>query len=277
MSGVHIFITLYLMASTIIFSMAIYYVYHKRQSNTARYLLWLLLSGFIYVFGYLLEITSSTLNQMMLWNQFQYFALPFMPAIWILYTLANVKEHPIKSHYLYIIFIIPLTTFILRLTNTFHSLIYTKVELVESEFYPILFLSKGLFYYVQTGFVFISILLSWVLFAYHIRGKTGHMRLIARRLFIASGIPFLAMGLNLINHGIDFAALLMPFSLIVFVSLLSKDEFIHLKPLAKDLYFKRSVDGIIILNLGYTLVEVNPKAIEILHDLPNYLANSIDT
>ena len=36
----------------------------------------------IYLFGYLMEINSTALEDMIFWNQIQYLGLPFFPALW---------------------------------------------------------------------------------------------------------------------------------------------------------------------------------------------------
>ena len=65
------------------------YFYSKGRTNYRKAFSVLLLCVSVYLFGYLMVINSSNLQEMMFWNQIQYMGLPFIAVLWLVVALLN--------------------------------------------------------------------------------------------------------------------------------------------------------------------------------------------
>lgn len=75
-------LALYLFVGVVFLSIMFVYSLYRGKSGFAKTLGLLSLSLDIYLLGYLMEISSGTLSDMLFWNKIQYFGIPFFPALW---------------------------------------------------------------------------------------------------------------------------------------------------------------------------------------------------
>ena len=107
---------------------AIYWAVHIKAVNNTGYATFMLALSFaigIYIFGYAMELNSNTEAQIIFWNRFEYLGIPFVSAFWLtaglMYT-GHFARHRVLL--ILFIYIIPLVTLGLRLTNDFHHLYF---------------------------------------------------------------------------------------------------------------------------------------------------------
>lgn len=118
-------LSIYLFIAILFLSFLFVYSFVRGKSSHARAMGLLSLCLQVYLLGYLLEINSNQLSEMIFWNQVQYFGIPFFPALWLIISLLYTgRIDYVKGYKSLIIFIIPLITFFIRLTNDFHFLYY---------------------------------------------------------------------------------------------------------------------------------------------------------
>lgn len=77
-------LSLYVFVGVLFLSIMFVYSLYRGKSGFAKALGLLSLSLDIYLLGYLMEINSRTLSEMLFWNQIQYFGIPFFPALWLI-------------------------------------------------------------------------------------------------------------------------------------------------------------------------------------------------
>ncbi|MHB9128754.1 MAG: histidine kinase N-terminal 7TM domain-containing diguanylate cyclase, partial [Candidatus Humimicrobiaceae bacterium] len=243
----------------------------KIKSELAKIFSLFCISIAIYLFGYLIELNSTSLNQMLFWNQVQYVGVPFIPAFWILLTIKYFKsEYVLKAIAKLGIFLIPVLTFFIHLTNKFHYFYYSKTELATRGLFPVLFLGKGPWYIVQFTFVTLCFLISTYLYLTRLRHsentkRTGVILMTCASLFLWAGT--LLNVLNAGSTGLDFTAFIFPISCALLFISIFKYEFLDLKPLAREQVFKNTNNGIIILNEKYCIVDYSPSAADIFTEL----------
>ena len=160
-------LSLYLFIAILFLSFLFVYSFVRGKSNHARVMGLLSLCLQIYLLGYLLEINTNQLSEMIFWNQIQYFGIPFFPALWLVISLLYTgRIDYIKGYRLIIIFIIPILTFIIRITNNVHFLYYKTLEIQTNGEFSSLYLTKGPWYLVQMIYVLITLVLC-TYFYYH--------------------------------------------------------------------------------------------------------------
>ena len=219
----------------------------------------------IYLFGYLMEINSTALEDMIFWNQVQYLGLPFFPPLWVIVALFFKKRVNIFLGWKQILFLlIPCMTFFMRLTNSYHHLYYRSMTVQHTAVISLLFLGKGPWYYVHSLYLFICMMISTTIFYIeYIKSKQSE-NMQYPILFLASFIPCFGLCLILLDYlglGIDYTALLMPVSMALIMYAIYRYDFLEVKTLARETLFENSSDGMLLLDIDNRIIDYN-KAIK---------------
>jgi len=257
-------LSLYLFVAVLFLSFLFVYSFVRGKSSHARVMGLLSLCLQIYLLGYLLEINATQLSEMIFWNQIQYFGIPFFPALWLVISLLYTgRIDYIKGYRSIIIFIIPIMTFILRLTNNSHFLYYKSLELQSNGEYTSMYLTKGPWYLVQMIYVLITLVLCTYFYYQRYRKSSGNERMQFSLLLYASVLPYLALILVFINlggTGVDYTAIILPPCILLINLALTKYNFLDIKNLARERVFEDSSLGFILLNRTYRVVDFNDQS-----------------
>ncbi len=254
-------ISLYLFVGVILLSVMFANSFLRSKSSYAKALGILCLTLQVYLLGYLMEINSESLEAMMFWNQIQYVGIPFFPALWLvvsmLYTGRGVH---MKGLIGLGIFALPIITFVLHLTNAWHHLVYSHIELRQSAGMKLMLLHKGPWYYIHSGYILILLILcSWFYYQRY-RMSTDQEKLQFRLLLFASALPYLALILGVVNlggFGLDYTALILPPCIFLLNTALTRYNFLDIKTFARERVFEDSTEGLILLNRFYRVVDFN--------------------
>lgn len=258
-------LSLYLFASVIALSIVFVYSFARGKSAFTRVFGLLALSADVYLFGYLLELNVESLQAAMFWNQVQYFGLPFFPALWLLVCLLyteRIKEAKISIGML--VFAIPAITFVMRMTNDLHGLYYSATEMTRVGDIYFLLLGKGPWYYVQTTYILVILVLCAVLYYVKLLRSTQSEKRLFGLLFAASTIPFISVLLMTFDPGglgIDYTALTLPPAVLLITYALSSFNFLELKVLARERVFEESQDGLVLMDRNYFVKDLNASSV----------------
>lgn len=262
-------ISIYLFSGVIITSFFTTYLLSKSRLNSMKVFSTMSFCVNLYIFGYLLEINSSLLEQMIFWNQVQYFGIPFFPGLWLMVALLyNKKFNNLGIWPMILLFTVPVLTFFLRLTNSFHYLYYSGYEMRNSYGFSLMYLVKGPWYYVNFLYLLTTMIIATVVLfrKYRISIDLDRKRYLI--LIIASLIPFIGFLLSILNYrnsGIDFIALILPFSLILIMFAIFNFNLLEIKTLAREKMFENNTDGMILLNNNNIIMDYNKAAKKIFH------------
>lgn len=264
MSAVIEVLSIYLMAGILLASFIAAYAVTKGNTRLNR--IFAILSGLVgvFLFGYLLELNSDSLPQMIFWNQIQYIGLPFYPAFWLLLSMTYTDQRPKKSVRLKrgLIFVIPALTFLIRLTNDWHHLYYRSMSVGHTAGFPVMLLEKGPWYYLNWAYIGACLIYATRLY---LRQKNlpkammhGHYLMLASSL-----MPYLGLCLILIdpfNSGLDFTAIIMPISLFLVTVALFRYDFLAVQTLARDIVFEKGKDALILIDAQHLIKDSNQRA-----------------
>lgn len=215
----------------------------------------------VYCLGYLLELGSYSLESMVFWNQIQYLALPFFPPLWLIVALMYTKR--ISSLTLVtaaVLLGIPVMTFFVRLTNPLHHWFYTSMELQQAAGFPILHLGKGPWYVVHSAYLLLTLVVITLVFVKEYRIRFPHRKWQAVLLILSSVFPFIGLVLILVDFkgwGLDYAALMMPISLLLIKVAILRYDFLEVRSLARAEIFENSADGMLLLDPGNWIMDYN--------------------
>lgn len=265
------FISVYLFFTILFTSYLAIYSFVRRRSVIISVLFVFSFFLSVYLLGYLLELNSTSKESMIFWNQVQYLTLPFLPGLWLLLALFYTKRvKKINLKVFSLIFLIPIITFILRFTNENHSLYYEALEVVIRSDQPILYLSKGPWYYIQGLYITLAIVLVFLLYSKELSRRQAIRGEQYRVMMLSSMLPLIGYFFiiqDLGGLGIDFGALFLPLSLYLVLFAVLRYDFLNIKNLAREKIFEKSLDAYFIIDEDSNLIDYNFLASQIVKDM----------
>jgi len=259
------FLSLYLLVAVILAQFLAAYFFSKGRTSYRKAFSALVLCLSIYLFGYLMIINSSNLQEKMFWNQFQYFGLPFISVLWLSVALLYTKTvYSLKLKMALLLFAVPVISFFIRLTNHWHHLFYTEWEMRQFFGYYDLYMERGFWYYVNISYTILCLLLTVIIyFIGHRKNKVGYTRSQFLVFLFASLLPLVGIILVLFafdEWSIDYSALIMPVSLLIISFGILKYDFLEIRTLARETIFENSLDGMVVLGPGKRIIDYNKAA-----------------
>jgi len=262
---INIVISIYLFIGVMLLSFMFVYSYTNGRSIPSKVFGALSLTLQIYLLGYLMEINCGTLKQMLFWNQIQYFGIPFFPALWLVVSMLHTgKEKYLRLGGIIVIFFIPCITFLMRVTNEWHHLYYSHIELQVFQNMELMLLTKGPWYVVQMVYVLFVLAFSSLFYFQCYRKSKGDKRVQFRLLLFAAVLPYISLVLVTVNIGgigIDYTALVMPPCILLINLALTRYNFLGIKILARERVFEDSAAGLILLNHFNRVVDFNAASV----------------
>lgn len=264
MVNIQIMLCGFLLTSAMLTFMASIYIYRNHDS-ICKYFSFLCLGISFYSFGYAMELYSDSMSRMLFWNLVQYIGLPFLPALWIMFTL-EYNHKPLRFITKMGIFLIPILTIIFRYTSNINHLYYLSTQVITNTYFPVLYIEKGPWYWVHVVFSTSCFIVANYLYFNMYRRSTGSIRRQSLIMLIASFLPWVSLVLDLLNISplnIDYGTFALTFSVILFFIAFLRYQFLNIKPLARDKVFELTNDGIIVLDINYNIIDFNPSAASI--------------
>ena len=256
---------------------AVYYSLPKRHVAIIRYIGFLTLFSYIYLFGYFMEVNVTTLDSKIFWNYVQYLTIPFIPGLWLLVALRYVKNKPLEKNIIIVIFIVPVISFINRYTNSMHNLFYTDYILEDTVIGPMMRLEYGILYYIQVTYISLVFLVASMLFFKELLKDKNPYRSQIMKMFIASLGPAIGVFLNLLLTSImplDYSALFFPIAIILWLLTLHKEHKLAITPFARNHIFHTSNQAVIIFDIRMNIVDFNQKALSMFPHLKSFKYHS---
>lgn len=257
-----------------IFSIGISAVIIYRLGEVVQWFAITMLLVSIWALGYGFELSSNSLDLMLFWIKIEYIGISFAPAAWLWFCLKYTGlEKWTNSKATILIFTLPLVTYLLVLSNSYHHLHYKEVLMDFSGPFPLLSITIGPWYYIHTTFFYLSLISGNLLLLVRFKNADPLYRKQSNLLIIAGFIPWAfniiyLVGFRPFNH-IDLTPYAFLFSyLFIGIGLLKFDLF-DLKPIARDKVFEFISKGILVLDPKERIIDFNEPVLKILNN-PNY-------
>lgn len=260
-----ILISVYLLLGAALCQFFSAYFYAKGRISYRKAFSFLLLCLSVYLFGSLMIINSDNLQEMIFWNQIQYLGLPFISVLWLVVALIYTRTiYTLKNRTALLLFVVPVITFFIRLTNPWHHLFYTSFEATQAFGINTMLMERGFWYYVNISYTILCLLLTIVIYLLgYLKNRAGDTRnhfviTFFASLFTLIGIMLLLFTLD--DQGIDYTALIIPVSLLTISYGIIKHDFLEIRTLARDTIFENNIAGMVILGPGGRIIDFNKAA-----------------
>lgn len=223
----------------------------------------------VWSIGYGLELSQRTLAAIYQFIQIEYIGISLLPAFWIIFIIkytGNDEWLGFKSTTM--IFVVPVITLALVITNQWHHLYYESLSAIEIGKLILLDIQPGPWYKIHTAYFYFTMLWGAYLLFRHMQKASYNYRVQNIILFLAALVPWVTNVLYLsgfrVHQHIDptpFAFILTCF-LIIYG--LFRYKLFSLIPIARDLIVQQMQEAVIILDNNNKIVDYNDRAMQIL-------------
>lgn len=265
MNTAKILLSLYLVLAVILAQFFSAYFISKGRASYRKAFSALVLAISIYLFGYLMIINSSSLQEMVFWNGIQYLGLPFISVLWLTVALLYTRTiYSLKIRMALLLYAVPVLTFFIRLTNPWHHFFYTAWGMREYYGNVSLYMERGPWYYINITYTILCLLLTVIVyFIGYLKNKAGYTKSHFLIFFFASLLPLIGITMILLffdEWSIDYSALIMPVSLLIISYGILKHDFLEIRTLAREAIFENNLAGMVVLGPGKRVVDYNKAA-----------------
>jgi signal transduction histidine kinase len=194
-----------------------------------------------------------------------------VPALWLLFSLGySGRTAWLKSPYLRLIWLIPITTIVLEWTNPWHGLIWDSLTLSATPFGDVVIRGHGIFGWFNVIYTYVLMLIgSGIIIASAYRDrKSDYLQSILLVLgallgITANFISFLGLGPW---KSLDFVPLVLPIMGIIFAWGIFRESLFDLVPVARATLIQSMGHGLLVLDEKGTITDSNPAAKRMLND-----------
>ena len=257
-----------LCTATALMLFVLFLSYQRRHLPAAKTMIWMIAAASCYAFGYGLEILADNLESVKRAYQLEYLGIPFVSAFWLLLVFqftgfASAHRRRIAAAF----FLIPVTTFILHLTNDWHHLIYIDFVPNTTGTVPLYITVKGPWYMVHSIYNYTTLLFGMLLFIPMYLRATAIVRKQIAVLIVGVVMPMLFNIAYMFNKEIDFTPLGFAFSGLFYAWGIFRFRLLRLTPLAYEKMFDTMTDGVILLDYEDQIVSHNSAATNVYPEL----------
>jgi diguanylate cyclase (GGDEF)-like protein len=258
-------LSLYLILAVILAQFFAAYFFSKGRTSYRKAFSAMVLCISVYLIGYLMIINNNNLQEMIFWNQIQYLGLPFISVLWLLGAFLYTETiYTLKVRMALLLFSVPVVTFFMRLTNSWHHLFYTKWELRQVFGYSSLYMERGFWYYVNISYTILCLILTVIIyFIGYLKNRVGYTKPHLFVFLFASLLPLISIVLLIVafeEWSIDYSALIMPVSLLIISYGILKYDFLEIRTLAREAIFENNFAGMVVLGPGKRIIDYNKAA-----------------
>lgn len=240
------------------------YIRSLNGSAYARTAALLCIAVCFYMFGYTIELNSSSIPQIMFWNTVEYVGIPFVSALWLSVVLMYTGHfYRYKKLLFALIYVVPFISMILRFTNEYHYLYFASVSFI-SEYGKVLLVKKiGPWMYVQLVhsmfMIFVTLGLLIHDFIKNKEKRIGKISLmVAASFFAVAGLILLII--KPFGFIIDYMALCLPAACLMVIVTIIRYDFLATKSMARNKAFEASRDAILLINRQNKIIDYNKSA-----------------
>jgi|GEM_PF-2222022 len=256
-----------LIFNTILASTLFVYTWNFKDIAGSKYFALFLLGCAVWDLSAIFELSATDLTTKILFSKISYFGAVSVANFWFFFATSFSKKYRIKNKNHYILFwLVPVFVLIMAWTNKVHHLIWPEVYLADSPYGIIAIYKHGILFYVNVVYSYILLLLGAVII---IKEAADFPKIYRRQsliLILAVCIPWLGDILYVLGvspiHGLDFGTFAFTISAILIVFGFLRLHLFSISPIAQEIIFTNIIEGIIVTDENYRLVQMNQSAKE---------------
>lgn len=255
---------LFFFSSLVAFAVS-FIAWRRRNERGARELASLMLFAGLWAFFVIFETASTTIELKIFWSKVAYIGALTTPVLYLILVLKFVgKDKYLAPKYRMVLWFIPVVTFILTLTNEYHSLVWTGYAPISPTTNLTQYYHGIAFWIGNVLFNYILLIIASAYLLTFIFERMSTFRNQGIYLLAASLCPWIASifyitaknpvpGFDLVPHSMVFSGILIAVAI-------SRNRFLDLIPVARETLFETLGEGIIVLDTHNRIQDINSTA-----------------
>ncbi len=244
------------------------YTWKHRSMNGAFYLMMFMVSAMLWSFTGALEDMSLDVQMKILWSKLSYVGVVSAAPLWFLFTLYYRYEFQLKKRYLVLIWIVPAFILAAAFTNEYHQLLWPTVVWGPASIGHRLIYAHGPLKWVLAVYSYILLFIGTVMLvtavkSYHAMFRGQFIAILAAAFAPWAGNITYLTGIT--PPWIDTTPLFFTVSGALLSWGLTRFHLLDIAPIAYDTLFMNMTDGVLVLDEGNRIVNMNPAAKTILN------------
>ncbi|HOO28426.1 MAG TPA: histidine kinase N-terminal 7TM domain-containing protein, partial [Lachnospiraceae bacterium] len=259
-------------AAVLICLLCVVLLVSHEDTRLSKLMLVIVICGFVQNAGFLMELQSTSLAEVMSAVRVEYIGSSFIASLLTVFVFGYCKARlPVPIRYL--MFLFSAAVFVLVWTYPHNLLYYTGAEFVDTGYFPHVVLDKGPVYVIYAGMIYTELICCGFLsLLTALRAEEKRMRMNCFLLFLSCMVPFAAHLANFAEalEGYDSTPPGVAFGIAVFGIAVARQHIFDVVETAHESILMNLDDAIIIVDQAYGFKEANKKAKElfpVLHDV----------
>ena len=245
-------------------------IWKRKGERVCRFMMIILLSVMVWSMMHTLQMIVDDHQLKLLFAKLTYIGITMIPPSWFLVACIYTRnlQALVDTRYRYLLYILPVSTLFLRLTDDYHHLIWSSASFIEVNGIVMPYPKYGPWFWIFTTYgLFLIIAGSGMLIA-----ELANYSIAYRRryliLFFSAIIPFISTGIYLSRiYPTDLTPLSFSVSTLLFALLISsKIDYIDLIPIARDRVIESMEDGVMVFDDKGRLIDANESARRMIPD-----------
>jgi diguanylate cyclase (GGDEF)-like protein/PAS domain S-box-containing protein len=270
-----------LFSGAIYFFIAVFVLWRFRANPGAKSFAALCLALCIYSVGYYYEIHSLTMPMILFWLNIEYIGIAPFPVLWLVFVMHYTKqERWLSKITIATLFIIPVITYIMVFTNSYHHLFYRFMTTVMENGLQLVHAIKGPWYWVHICYINMLVLIgNIILFQSWKKTQRPYNRQYAA-MFLGSLFPWLALFIYLSGnspHNLDLSPFGMIISVIIYAFGLMHYRIFDIMPVASKVVLENMRDGVLVVDKDDRIIDLNAAAANLFGKKSDLLGRKLDT
>lgn len=234
----------------IVFALEILFILRQRNSKLQMLTLMLCISSLVNMFGYLLEMQTTTKETALVAVKIVYLGKPFI-MLSMLFLVLEYFKIPLKSWLKYLLVGIHGAVTLLVLTCEHHNLFYTTIGYTKSGLFPHLVLGHGIVYVIFIGLMWAyAFLILFIILKCQKRTWSRKQRSHIRCMYMMLAVSLLGITLFILKltAGYDTTAVAYLIGTLFLSLSLFKYNLLNVMEVAKETAMDRFADGVVVID-----------------------------
>ena len=239
--------------------------WRRRSVPGSAYFALMMLSGAWWAFSYAMVELS---DEPSLWVQLSTLGDCTMPVFFMLFALSYWRpDIRIRLQYQILIWLIPVATVIIDLTNRWHGFLWSAIPPSVGNANFLIF-EHGSWFYVTMIYDFLTM---WVGVVFLFRAATSLSKIYRRQaliVLVAAVVPWIANALFLFGlspvRGLNVAPIMASVTGLLLAFGIVKFQLFKVLPIAKEVVYRQIENGVLVVNSQGIVVDINPAAVNML-------------
>ncbi len=243
--------------------------WQHRRTPGARQLTFLMVAAAIWAFADGMALASTSLETKIAYSKFSHIGIQAVPVFFLLFVLSYTgHERVLHSHWLRLVWVIPLLALIAVFSNERHHLFWTDVNLVQTVYGVEDDYLHGPLFWVSAANLYALIFVGTLLLIRNAASSAHRFRLQAVVILVAAAIPWAANFAYLFDLNpwpwLDLTSVAFALSGMLLAWAILRLGLLRIVPVARAQLVERMGEGMVVIDTRGNVIDMNPAALALL-------------